>query len=171
MYPLGAGGYHLPENTSAPGDEMREATQSCTAAATAEDLWDYLADYDHVIRLGAKTASARLESGSVETGDARYRVSVFWEGLQTKYAACLADAVRPDTLTWKTRSGQGTSWIRFDLEPSGESATHVTVTLHHEPNASSAALEPFLWGQLNPMLKRTMRKLCEPDPTGRASEA
>lgn len=141
---------------------MREAAETCTVATAAGNLWDFLADYDNVIHLGTKTASARLESGSAKTGDARYRVSVFWEGLQTRYAACLIDAQRPVRLTWRTRSGQGLSWIRFDLEPVDVSSTRVTVTLHHEPNRSSAALEPFLWGQLRPMLKRTLRKLGEP---------
>jgi hypothetical protein len=143
-------------------DAMRERTQTCTAVGSAPELWDYLASYDRVIRLSSKTASARLESGSAESGDARYRVSVFWEGLQTKYVACLSDAERPRTLTWKTKSGQGQSWIRFDLKPVDEFTTAVTVTLHHEPNASSKALEPFLWGQLRPMFERTLRKLHEP---------
>lgn len=137
---------------------MREDTLSIRADIPAEALWDFLADYDNVVRLGWSHSSAE----PLEDPDGcrvRYRARTSWEGLQNQYTACLMSAERPQTLTWSTNTSGSRSWLRFDLQPLGQTRTHVTATLHLKHGAALALLEPFAWGLMRSALVKTMTAL------------
>lgn len=137
---------------------MREETQSVTVALSAEALWDYLSDYDRVVRLGWAEASASPIRRSLRCRT-RYAVTTRWEGILRKYVACLQDAVPPKTLTWSTRDGLSKNWVRFDLRPSDPSHTDVDVTLHFAAGLSVGGFEDVSWELLRPALLLTLSNL------------
>lgn len=138
---------------------MREESLSTVSRLPADELWDYLADYDRVVRLGWKDASAeRLGDGS-PTCEVRYKAHTTWEGIRNTYTACLEAAERARTLTWSTRSGGSKSWVRFDLRPVDSASTEVTVTLHLKQGPAFRALEPFAWGLLRPAFVKTVDRI------------
>ena len=139
---------------------MREEVRQLACGVPREKLWDFLADYDNVVRLGAPDASAHLATGSAQTGDSVYEAELSWYGSVSHFTAHLASASRPTTLTWDTTTGMGRSWLRFDLEPA-QSSTVVSVTLHHDGSESARVLEALAWGILQTTLERTLIGLSE----------
>lgn len=137
---------------------MHEETRSVVVAVPAEALWDYLSDYDRVVRLGWEEASARPIRASFRCRT-RYAVTTRWEGILRKYVACLQDAEPPRTLTWSTRDGLSKSWVRFDLRPSGPAHTEVDVTLHFNAGFVARGFEEVSWELLLPALTKTLSGL------------
>lgn len=137
---------------------MFEETKATLVRLPAEVLWDYLSDYDHVVRLGWETASAEPLRRTVRCY-ARFKVTVDWEGIDTTYTACLEESDRPRLLTWSTREAMATSWVRFVLEPQDSASTLVNVTLHFETAMLVSATEPAAWDLLRPSLLRTLVSL------------
>jgi hypothetical protein len=137
---------------------VREETRSTEVQLSASEVWDYLADYDRVVRLGWEEGNARPLRATRRCA-ARYDVEVVWEGIRSTYKACLENADRPRTLTWSTRDGASKSWVRFDLEPLGAECTSVAVTLHYQPTIATRALEAFAWDTLQPALLQTVLRL------------
>lgn len=137
---------------------MREESLSTTVHLPAQDLWDYLADYDNVVRLGWDDASAQLIESPNST-ERLYKAQTTWEGLKSTYTAVMDHSERPRTLTWSTKRGGTDSWVRFDLEPLDTSVTQVTVTLNLQHGSALRMLEPFAWGLLRPALVRTLSSL------------
>lgn len=138
---------------------MHEESKSVVVALPAEALWDYLSDYDNVVRLGWEEASARRIRASL-TCKVRYRVMTVWQGVRNIYTACLEQPNRPRTLTWSTREGLAKSWVRFDLEPLDATSTRVEATLHFEMGAARSA-EPLAWELLRPSFVMTLSRLEE----------
>lgn len=134
---------------------MRQESQSTVTRVSADVLWDYLADYDRVVRLGWPEASARRLEPS-RTCAVRYKVVSVWEGVRSTYVACLESPERPRTLIWTTKNAGARSSLRFDLQPLDAASTHVTITLSVRYGAALRALEPFAWGLLRPAFLRTL---------------
>lgn len=137
---------------------MREETRSAVVRLPVETVWDCLADYDLVVRLGWDDVSTRRLRPSFRCR-ARYRVSVLWEGIRHDYLACLERAERPTSLTWSTHSGGAKNWVTFALTPIDESSTRVDVTLHFKAVMSFGSLESTAWELLQPAFIKTMRGL------------
>lgn len=137
---------------------MREESLTAISQLPAEVLWDYLADYRNVLRLGwEEEAATRLEDSP--GGTVRFRARALWEGVPSTYTALLEPADRPCTLTWLTRSGGSKTWVRFDLRPLDEASTEVRVTLHLEHGTAVRPFEPLAWALLKPRLQRTVMSL------------
>lgn len=142
---------------------MREETLSAVVGLPVDAVWDYLADYDHVVRLGWDEVHTRPMRPSLRCR-ARYRVSVMWQGIRNDYVACLEQAERPRTLTWSTRDAGAKNWVRFDLTPVQGAQTRVDVTLHFKAAMTFGSLETTAWELLRPALVRTawaLEHLCE----------
>lgn len=137
---------------------MYEETKTALVRLPAEAVWDYLADYDRVVRLGWEVASAQRLRNTVRCY-ARYKATVDWEGIPTTYIACLEERNRPRSLTWSTREGMSKSWVRFDLEQQDSTTTQVAVTLHFETAMLVRMTEHVAWDLLRPSLLRTMSRL------------
>lgn len=135
---------------------VRQETQECTVSAPASELWDHLADYGNVVRLASPSASAHRIASNPH---ARYEARLEWEGIESRYRTTLVDAEKPRTLTWRGVSGFGVGSVQFDMTPLEEASTRVRATLIIDAGATSRPLEPFAWGILAPMFRRTMRKL------------
>lgn len=136
---------------------MREQSESVLVRLPAGDIWDFLADYDNVLRLGWEEGYATRMRPSRRCTE-RYRAMAVWQGLKTHYIACLEAAERPRLLVWSTREGLAKSWARFVLEPLAEDSTRVEVTLHFEMAAVRSA-EPLAWDLLLPSFDRTISHL------------
>lgn len=137
---------------------MREESRSVTVNLPVEVVWDYLSDYDRVVRLGWKDAGAKPLDDSRRC-QARYKAHTTWEGLRNTYTACLETAKRPETLTWSTERSGSRSWVRFDLVAQDAKTTRLTATLHHNQGRAFRALEPFAWGLLRPAFLQTLSRL------------
>lgn len=137
---------------------MREETRAALVLLPAGALWDYLADYDRVVRLGWADASAR-RIRPTRRCPTRYRATTTWEGIRKDYTACLGQATRPETLTWSTRDGAARSWVRFDLARVDAASTRVSVTLHFEVVWSIRTHEALAWDLLKPAFVATIAGL------------
>lgn len=138
---------------------MRQATNTIVVHVPAAILWDYLADYESMIRLASSTATAHLKSGTTGSAGATYEGSLEWEGIKSTWIVHLQQAARPDSLTWESCSHGGECWLRFDLTPIDEGDTSVSVTLAWGANKPNAPLEPFAWGLLTPLFKSAVSRL------------
>jgi hypothetical protein len=133
---------------------MREETATSFVQLPADEIWEYLADYDNVVRLGWEEASAE-PIRPTRRCSVRYKVSALWEGIPQRYVACLERAEQPRLIVWSTRAAAVCNWVRFELEPLQPSATRVSITLHFESRLGERAFEHVAWELLTPALART----------------
>lgn len=140
---------------------MRQVANIVVVRVPQEALWDYLANYENLIRIAASTARAKLKSGAPGMDGATYEGALEWEGITSSWVAHLKEPVPPDSLMWESCSHGGECWVRFDLTPIDEANTSLSVTLAYGASKPNAPLEPFAWGLITPLLGRLMRKLRE----------
>ena len=138
---------------------MRQDTRSSAVGVPAQTLWDYLAEYEHVLQLATAGGKAVLLAGPPRRRGAKYRAWLSWEGIESTYISALADADPPRTLTWSTQAHGTRTSLRLDLEPLGDSSTRVTATLTHSMSRVLRPLEPFGWAMLSKMLDRGLVEL------------
>lgn len=137
---------------------MRSMTDSCWVGAPPDRVWAYLADYDQLLCLASSTAVSAHVQGEQRRAGAEYDASLSWEGMKSMFRARLAAADPPTTLTWVSGSHGGECSVQFDLDPEPP-GTRVTATLKYGSCPASVPLEPFAWGMLVPLFRRTLRKI------------
>lgn len=139
---------------------MRRETHSCVVDASPEALWDYLLDYDRVIRLGDSADFAEREVSPKHPERIKYKACLHWENIPAIFHAYLRQAERPRLLEWKTVSFAGHTRILFELSPCVGDRTEVKLTFELSSIESSAPLEPFAWAIIIPKVRRTGEQLC-----------
>jgi hypothetical protein len=139
---------------------MRRETHFCVVDASPEALWDYLADYDRVIRLGDPADFAEREWLPSHPERVKYKASLQWEGIAATYHVYLRRAQRPELLEWKALSFAGHTRLIFELLGRADRMTELRLTFEHSTVESSAPLEPFAWAIMEPKVRRTAEQLC-----------
>ncbi|MGV8083662.1 MAG: SRPBCC family protein [Coriobacteriia bacterium] len=124
---------------------MRRETHSCVVDASPEALWDYLLDYDRVIRLGDSADFAEREISPKHPERIKYKACLHWEDIPAIFHAYLRCADRPRLLEWKTISFAGRTRTLFEFSPFNDDKTEVKLTFELSTPESSAPLEPFAW--------------------------
>jgi carbon monoxide dehydrogenase subunit G len=137
---------------------VREETKVSVVHLPAEDVWDYLSDYNRVVRLGWDDASAERIKPTLDR-KVRYRVKLTWVGFKVSHVVWLQEAERPTRVTWATREGGSSSWVRFDLRALDEATTEVRVTLHLEAKPFAIPSETMAWELLRPSFIRTVSRV------------
>lgn len=140
---------------------MRREMHSCVVDASPEALWDYLSDYDRVIRLGDPADFAEREVSPKHPERVKYRACLQWEGIVATYHVYLRRAQRPHFLEWKGISFAGRTKLLFELAPAEDHMTELHVVFEHSTVESSAPLEPFAWAIIAPKMRRTAEQLCQ----------
>lgn len=143
---------------------VRQETHISTVRMPIDDLWVFLSDYDNVVHLATSAGEAEWVSGESHHEGARYRATIPWEGIPSRFSAELDEAERPTLVVWYSKSQGSTSSLRFELEPIDDSSTRAHVTLMHDMGGATAPLEPFSWALMTRLFERMMRRLHELRP-------
>jgi hypothetical protein len=133
-------------------------TDSCWVEAPVDVVWAYLADYRKLLGLASPAVDAALVDGEALHQGARYEATLVWEDMTSAFQVDLAEAEPPYTLTWRSDSHGGECSVRFDLETE-HPGTRVIATLRYGTCGAEVPLEPFGWGLLVPLYRRTLRKI------------
>lgn len=138
---------------------MRTATRSCTTYCAQGFLWDYLADYDNVVRLSSPLGSSRLVSGERRTLHSVHAATLEWEGMASTYRAEMTEAARPERVAWAGKNAGIAMGIQFVLAPLAYDATRVTAELSLKMIAAMLPLEPFAWGMTVGLFEHLMQQV------------
>lgn len=136
--------------------DMQHETRSCVCKLPQDELWGLLTDYANVIVLGSPGSSAVLSAGNPRQTGCTYAAKVPWKGSVSTFEACLVNASRPSTITWRAQTGLGISSIHFDLKPIDALSTTVSITSVHDASSAGRVLEAMAWGLLQTSLENTV---------------
>lgn len=138
---------------------MRQAIHTCLVQLPAEQVWDFLSDFDNLMRLGLPNGTSRLIDGSRRAERSRYRLQNFFDGIRESCIAVLDEAEKPERLVWRAKVWGGTGAATFELVQLERDLTAVRLTLEHSVGSAEGPVEEIAWGVIHPNYERLMLKL------------